>query len=160
MTDDVPRADLLAVLTIAGAAIESRVLAGLIDAGFDTIRPAHGYVVQRLLTGPQLVSAMAVDLGVSQQAISKMVKELVRLGFAAQRIDADDSRRRPIMLTDRGRAAVEKARAVRRELENDLRRTVGSDDLAAAQRVLSALIEHLGLTKHVAARTVPAPLED
>jgi DNA-binding MarR family transcriptional regulator len=152
-----PPADLLSLVSIAGAAIDARVLAGMADAGFDAVRATHGYLIQRLLVGPQLVTAMATDLGVSQQAVSKMIKEMIRLGLAAQHIDQQDSRRRPITLTERGRAAVDKARAVRAELEASLREAAGDDDLAATQRVISVLLGQLGLDRQVALRTVPMP---
>jgi DNA-binding MarR family transcriptional regulator len=157
MTDELPEADLLSLVSIAGAAIDARVLDGMKDAGFDDVRPMHGYLIQRLLGGPQLITAMAADLGVSQQAVSKVIKEMIRLGLAVQHIDTQDSRRRPITITPRGRAAVDKARAVRRDVEMGLRQTVGDDDLAATQRVLQALLAELGLSRHVARRTVPMP---
>jgi DNA-binding MarR family transcriptional regulator len=159
VTDELPEPDLLSLVSIAGAAVDARVLDGMAEAGFDTVRPAHGYLIQRLVVGPQLISAMAADLGVSQQAMSKMVKEMIRLGLAAQHIDAQDSRRRPVTLTDRGRAAVDKARAVRADLEENLRGAAGADDLAAAQRVVGVLLDQLGLGQNVAQRTVPMPGE-
>lgn len=147
----------MSLLSIAGAAIDARVLAGMKDAGFASIRPSHGYVIQRLVTGPQSITGMAADLGVTQQAMSKMVKEMIRLGIAAQHIDAADSRRRPITLTDHGRAGVESARAVRIELESNLRKAVGSEDFAATQRVLDVLLDQLGLRREVTDRKVPMP---
>lgn len=159
MIDEPPPADLLSLVSIAGAAIDARVLAGMDAAGFDTVRVTHGYLIQRLLLGPQLISAMAADLGVSQQAMSKMVKDMIRLGLAAQHIDEQDSRRRPITLTDHGRAVVETARALRAELEADLRDSVKDSDLAVTQRVIGALLAQLGLEQHVALRTVPMPRE-
>ena len=155
--DDLPPADLISQIGLLGAALNQRVADGLASAGFDTLRPGHGYVIQRLLTGPQQISAMAADLGVTQQAVSKTVKELVRLGFVAQTIDEGDSRRRPVTLTDRGLAAVDSARSIRADIERRLAESVGPADLAAARSVVAALLEQLGLTEQVARRTVPAP---
>jgi DNA-binding MarR family transcriptional regulator len=154
---DLPPADLISQIALLGAAVNQRVAAGLAGAGFDTLRPGHGYVIQRLLTGPQQISAMAADLGVSQQAVSKTVKELVRLGFVTQTIDDGDSRRRPVSLTDRGRAAVDRARLIRADIERRLADAVDPADLAAARSVIEALLDQFELTEHVARRTVPAP---
>lgn len=159
MTDELPPADLLSQISIAGAAIDARVLDGMADAGFHTVRVSHGYLIQRLLLGPQLITAMAADLGVSQQAMSKMVKDMIRLGLAAQHIDEHDSRRRPITLTEHGRAVVDKARAVRAELEATLREVESDADLAVTARVVGVLLSQLGLDQHVASRTVPMPSE-
>jgi len=160
MTDDLPPADVLSLISLAGSAIDRRVLEDLHAAGFGSIRPAHGYLIQRLLTGPQLVTVMAADLGVSQQAVSKMAKELVRLGVAEQQIDGTDSRRRPLTLSEYGRAGVERARVIRQELEQRLVNSVGADDLAAAQRVVSTLLDQLGLADHLANRTMPLPPDE
>ncbi len=100
---------------------------------------------------------MAADLGITQQAVSKTVKELVRLGLAAQNVDGTDSRRRPVSLTVRGQAMVERTRAVRAGLLERLTATVAADDLAAAERTLDALAAELGLTDRLRTRTVPAP---
>jgi len=81
--NDLPAADLISQIAILGAAINRHVAGGLSDAGYAELRPGHGYVVQRLLTGPQQITAMAADLGISQQAVSKNVRDLVRLGFSA-----------------------------------------------------------------------------
>ena len=163
MTDSppagLPPADVLSLISLAGSAIDRRVLEELHAAGFESIRPAHGYLIQRLLTGPQLVTVMAADLGVSQQAVSKMAKELVRLGVAEQQIDDADSRRRPLTLTEYGRAGVERARAIRAELEQTLVSAVGVADLAAAQRVVTAVLDRLGHADQVANRTMPPPPE-
>jgi DNA-binding MarR family transcriptional regulator len=155
--DELPPADLISQIALLGAAINHRVTDSLAGAGFDMLRPGHGYVIQRLLTGPQQISAMAADLGVTQQAVSKTVKELVRLGFVAQTIDEEDSRRRPVTLTARGRAAVDRARLIRADIERRLTASVGPADLAATRSVVAALLEQLGLTEQVARRTVPAP---
>jgi len=158
--NDLPPADLISQIALLGAAVNRQVADGLAGAGFDTLRPGHGYVIQRLLTGPQQISAMAADLGITQQAVSKTVKELVRLGFVAQTIDDGDSRRRPVTLTDRGLAAVDRARMIRAGIERRLTEAVGQADLDAARTVLAALLDQLGLTEHVQRRTVPAPLEE
>src|SRR6476660_4114910 len=127
VTDELPPADLLSLISLAGSAIDRRVLEDLHAAGFGSIRPAHGYLIQRLLTGPQLVTVMAADLGVSQQAVAKMAKELVRLGVAEQQIDGTDSRRRPLTLSEYGRAGVERARVIRKELAQRPVTAVGAD---------------------------------
>jgi DNA-binding MarR family transcriptional regulator len=160
VTDELPPADLLSLISLAGSAIDRRVLEDLHAAGFGSVRPAHGYLIQRLLTGPQLVTVMAADLGVTQQAVSKMAKELVRLGIAEQQIDGADSRRRPLTLSAQGRAGVERARAIRAELEQRLATAVGAADLVAAQRVVTILLDQLGLADHLANRTIPPPPDE
>lgn len=146
----------MARISLAGAAIERHVTDGLEAGGWPRVGSGHGYVIQRLLTGPQQITAMAADLGISQQAVSKTVKELVATGLARQTIDAGDSRRRPVELTERGLALVRRSRAIRAVLERDVADQTSGRDMAAAGRVLDALLDRLDLTERVANRTVPA----
>jgi DNA-binding MarR family transcriptional regulator len=152
-----PRADLVARISLAGAAIERHVSDTLAAEGWPRVGSGHGYVIQRLLTGPQQVTAMAGDLGITQQAVSKTVKELVAAGLARQTIDAQDSRRRPVELTERGHAVVSRSREIRADLQREMGARNGARDLAAAGRVLDGVLDRLGLTERIANRTVPAP---
>jgi DNA-binding MarR family transcriptional regulator len=152
-----PTADLIATVSLVGDAIDRHVVDRLAQGGFPHMGVGHGYVIQRLLTGPQQVTAMAADLGVTQQAISKTVKELVGLGLAAQSVDDADSRRRPVVLTDRGQAMVERTRAIRADLLDRLTGALAPRELSAAAKVLEVLSAELGLTERMRTRTVPAP---
>ena len=49
--------------------------------------------MQRLVEGPGTVGETAASLGVTQQAVSKTVRELVDLGYVAQTVDAAGVRR-------------------------------------------------------------------
>jgi DNA-binding MarR family transcriptional regulator len=69
-------------------------------------------VFQHLVPGPVPVSALAGALGVSQQAASKSVIELERMGYVRRQGTAD-RRVRVVELTDRGEAAVREARRLR-----------------------------------------------
>ena len=45
------------------------------------VRYSHGFLFQQLVSGPQPVGALAEQLGVTSQAISKTASELERLGY-------------------------------------------------------------------------------
>ncbi len=152
-----PLVDVIATISLVGAAVDRYLVDRLVDAGYPGVGTGHGYVIQRLLTGPQQVTAMAADLGVTQQAISKTVKDLVRLGLAAQHVDGTDSRRRPVVLTDRGQAMVDRTRADRAELLARLADRLHAAQLSAAAAVLDALAAELGLTERIRTRTVAPP---
>jgi DNA-binding MarR family transcriptional regulator len=111
------------------------------------------------VNGPATVSAITAGVDVSQQAVSKTLRELVALGYVEQTADPHDRRRRPIHLSARGREAVEVSRRARREFETRLQERVDAADLAATRRVLRAGADTLGLTGSITRRAVAPPPE-
>src|SRR5690242_12245399 len=121
--DDVlPPLDLSSALTLLGDAVSARVLTALEGTG---LRHGHGYLVQRLLVSPATATEVAQELGVTQQAVSKAVAELVSLGLVETVPDPADRRRRPARLTPSGRHAVASARAARAQVDATLREALG-----------------------------------
>lgn len=146
--------DLASLLTILGDAVSSEVVSALDGTG---LRHGHGYLVQRLLVGPTTATEMASELGISQQAVSKAVKELVGLGHVEMTVDPADSRRRPVRLTRRGRAAVSRARAARKVLDDRVRDGLGNQRFDGLVADLERVLDVLGLRDAVERRVVPPP---
>lgn len=112
-------------------------------AGFDDI-PANGlYVIGGLALGAEDVplSALIQDLRISKQAAGQLVDTLVMRGYLERQVDADDRRRLIVRLTERGTAAAVVQGKARDAVEAKLAMRVSADDIAAARRVLSALID-------------------
>lgn len=143
--------------SLAGGAIDGHVIATLEHAGYPGLRTRHGYVVQRLLSGDHTATDIARSLGVTQQAASKTVAELVQLGYVRRDVDAHDGRRRALALSDRGLAAVDTARRARAELLNRVARDVGGDRISDAAMVLRSILDALGVGQRVDGRAVPPP---
>lgn len=141
-----------------GQAVDSWVLATLERSGFSGLRVSHGYVVQRLLTGPQSVTTLAKDLGVTQQAASKVVAHMAALGLVVN-VASDDARQRRIALSARGQATVTAARRARARVEHRLEQKLTAKRKAAAEQVLREALELLGGTQAVRQRRVRPPLE-
>jgi DNA-binding MarR family transcriptional regulator len=138
-------------------AVDDAVLRGLSDAGLHGLRRGHGYLVQRLLVGPMTATQLAADLGVSQQAVSKSLKELIDLGYVEPSPDAADGRRRPVALTEQGRRAVQVARETRTGIGDRLRAHVGRERFETALSVLLAALDVLDLGDRVRRRSVRPP---
>ncbi|MFD9391601.1 MarR family winged helix-turn-helix transcriptional regulator [Streptomyces sp. NPDC060000] len=100
-----------ALLTAAGE-LTRRINDGVVARGFE-VRPAYGFAFTRLAPGGATVTELGVHLGVTKQAASQLVEELVRKGYAERRPHPEDARARLIVLTERGwectRAAEEAA---------------------------------------------------
>src|SRR3954449_2950266 len=77
------------------------------------VRYAHGFLFQQLVEGPRPVGEIAGNLGVTSQAVSKMVRELEALGYVERVAAPEDARVRRVGLTARGRAVIQAGRDVR-----------------------------------------------
>ncbi|MEV0222538.1 MarR family winged helix-turn-helix transcriptional regulator [Streptomyces sp. NPDC050704] len=101
-----------ALLAVAGE-LTQRIHEGVVARGFEGVRPAHGFAFARLAPGGATVTELAAHLGVTKQAASQLVDEIVRKGYAERRPHPDDARARLVVLTERGwdctRAAEEAA---------------------------------------------------
>jgi DNA-binding MarR family transcriptional regulator len=155
--DPFTRLDLGLAALFAGQALADAVRDRLEARGYAGLRVSHGFLVQRLIAGEQSIAALAAPLGVTQQAVSKTVAELERLGYVRRRADPRDRRVRLVALTDRGRSAVAAAREERAAVEAELRERIGPRRVAAATRVMREVLDLHGATPAVRTRRVRPP---
>jgi DNA-binding MarR family transcriptional regulator len=123
-------------------------------AGFGDLRESHGFLVQHLLREPHSVGELARLMGVTQQAVSKTVAELMRSGYLEAQA-GDDARVRLLRLSERGHASVLASRRIRAELERRLADKLGSKKLTALRAALSAALQELDGAIAVKGRRVP-----
>ena len=124
----------------AGQAWNEKVLEALHKKGHPKARTTHGLVFQHLVTGPMSTSTLAQRMGISQQAASKQVASLMRLGYVSRINAADDQRLKLLKLTKKAEDAVAIGRALRKELEQKLKKKHGADVVDAARALLVAMI--------------------
>ncbi|MFC8369608.1 MULTISPECIES: MarR family winged helix-turn-helix transcriptional regulator [unclassified Streptomyces] len=97
-----------ALLAVAGE-LTQRIHDGVVARGFEGVRPAHGFAFTRLAPDGATVTDLAVHLGVTKQAASQLVDELVRKGYAERRPHPADARARLVVLTEAGWACTRAA---------------------------------------------------
>ncbi|MFD8425188.1 MarR family winged helix-turn-helix transcriptional regulator [Streptomyces sp. NPDC059466] len=97
-----------ALLAVAGE-LTQRIHEGVVARGFEGLRPAHGFAFTRLAPDGATVTELAAHLGVTKQAASQLVDELVRKGYVERHPHPGDARARLIVLTERGRACTRAA---------------------------------------------------
>jgi DNA-binding MarR family transcriptional regulator len=152
---DLAPLDLGHLAQFVGARVNELLLERLAAEGFGDLRTSHGYVFQHLIDGPRTISELARLLGVSQQAASKSVAELVTLGYLESAPDAD-KRARAIRLSARARASIAVSRLFRAKLEKKLTKKHGAA-LDEARALLASVLEELGGGATVRARAVREP---
>lgn len=148
--------DLASLVSLAASSTDAGLLETL-RTTYPGVRVSHGYVFQHLVDGPRTVGALAAALGMTQQGASKAVLELEELGFVERTPDPHDNRVRHVALSARGRALVDRARAARADLEASILAKAGARDLAAAKRVLVAMLSHAGSLDDVRRRRARPP---
>lgn len=150
--------DLATLSWLAGGAANEYLLAAIRMAGHPHLRISHGYVFQMLIGGPKSIGALAEQLGVTQQAASKVVAELTGFGYLTALPSATDRRIRQIALSKRGEEALEAARSARAELDSRLLATLDAETMAGARRALAALLDATGGMEATRQRRVRAPI--
>src|SRR5437762_2707013 len=86
-----------------------RVSAGLVDAGFDDLRPAHTAVFQHIEADGSRLTALAERAQITKQSMGYLVDYLEQRGYVERRPDPSDRRVALICLTDRGWEGVREA---------------------------------------------------
>jgi DNA-binding MarR family transcriptional regulator len=131
--------DLPVLLLGAATALVDGIDAGVRARGFDDMRPAHGFAFVRLAPDGATVNELADHLGVTKQAASQMVEELVHKGYVERRPHPSDARARLIVLTARGWACTRAADAAAEEVLRPWADAIGPQRLAALRADLSRL---------------------
>jgi DNA-binding MarR family transcriptional regulator len=143
-----------------GQRLNELVLAGGRQKGFSEMRASHGYVIQHLVESDRPVSRTGTELarrmGVSQQAASKSIAELARLGVV-EVTQSKDRRAKEIGLSSRGWQGVQRARRHRARLEERLRRHVGARRYSGAQATLRDCLKLLGGVERIRSRRMRQP---
>lgn len=100
---------LSAALLAAAGGLTQRIHEGVVARGFEGLRPAHGFAFARLAPDGATVTDLAVHLGMTKQAASQLVDELVRKGYVERRPHPADARARLVVLTETGWACTRAA---------------------------------------------------
>lgn len=100
---------LAAVVLASAGALTDGIHAGTVARGFADLRPAHGFAFARIAPHGATVREVADHLGVTKQAASQLVDELIHKGYVARRPHPTDARARLIVLTERGWACTRAA---------------------------------------------------
>ncbi|MEV0242499.1 MarR family winged helix-turn-helix transcriptional regulator [Streptomyces sp. NPDC050674] len=122
---------LSAALLAAAGGLTQRIHEGVVARGFEDVRPAHGFAFARLAPDGATVTDLAAHLGVTKQAASQLVDELVRKGYVERRPHPGDARARLVVLTGRGRDCTRAAEEAAAEAVREWSAVLGEGELRA-----------------------------
>ncbi|MBW0271703.1 MarR family transcriptional regulator [Nocardia sp. MH4] len=135
-----PASDLPLLLLAAATEVSAAIQAGVTAAGFTDIRPAHGFAFVRMAPDGATVGEIAEHLGVTKQAASQLVDELVTKGYADRNPHPRDARARLITLTDRGWACTRAADAAAAAFAAHWANTLGPTTFAQTRNAIARMV--------------------
>ena len=104
--------------------------------GYDDLGRSDGVVMRVLNGGGRKVSDLARLLDITPQGTAQIVEDMERRGYVVRRPDPADARARLVELSERGRGAIDAARAFHRRFEARMTRRHGVDVIAGFRTVL------------------------
>jgi DNA-binding MarR family transcriptional regulator len=122
-------------------AMETRVFAGLADAGFDDFTPAQARVFQRIAADGSRLTDLAEQAGITKQSAGFLVDQLERSGYVERGPDPTDRRARLVRVAERGARSVEASRAIVAQVEAEWCAHLGPDRMARLREILTDLRE-------------------
>lgn len=128
-----------ALLHAAWATARTRISAGLADAGFTDLQPAHLMVLQYPGPDGERPSTLARRAAMSKQAMNQLLSSLEQLGYIERVQDEHDGRARTVRLTERGTQAMTTIQAIVAELEREWTAALGVSRFAELKSMLGTL---------------------
>ncbi len=111
------------------------------EAGYSDLPQPGFWALDALATSDRDASQLVSQMGISKQAVSKLVDQLVESGYIERLADPSDRRRVVLRLTRRGRKAAGVLRAATDKVDQSLVRRHGTDSLANLRRLLGEMVE-------------------
>ena len=118
------------------------------------VRPSWGSLIEHLVGTTRSIGELAERMEVTQQAASKAVSELVKLGYVERVADEADARVTRVRLSKRGDALVADSRRVRERCNARLVKRVGRKRIDKTREVLGELLDELGGLERVRTRRI------
>ncbi|WP_392969112.1 MarR family winged helix-turn-helix transcriptional regulator [Streptomyces sp. LN245] len=130
---------LSAALLAAAGELTQRIHEGVVARGFEGVRPAHGFAFARLAPDGATVTDVAAHLGVTKQAASQLVEELVSKGYVERRPHPDDARARLLVLTELGWACTRAAEEAAADAVRAWAEVLGESEMRALRTRLASI---------------------
>ncbi|MGL4570530.1 MAG: MarR family winged helix-turn-helix transcriptional regulator [Clostridium sp.] len=132
--------DLISLLSLAYSASISELHDKLSELGFGDIRPAHGFMFKCMIPDGATGIELAKYLGITKQAVSKMVDYLEKSGYVMRKDHPTDKRGKIIVLTERGWLATKAKDKILIEMEKNWTETIGAKGMQMLKEDLTKLV--------------------
>jgi DNA-binding MarR family transcriptional regulator len=146
--------DFAILITAANRCVADRLVEAVAAVGGESMRPSFGFVIRAVAAEQPTVTRLAELLGVTKQAASRLVDDMVTLGYLERADDPGDRRRTRLRLSATGERIRSCALAESRQMEAELRERFGAAELAQMRAILTDFVgRHGGADELAAARS-------
>ncbi|MDR4985877.1 MarR family transcriptional regulator [Bacillus cereus] len=132
--------DLTSLLSLSYSTLIDELHDRLSELGFGDIRPAHGFMFKRIAPDGATGIELAEYLGITKQAVSKMVDFLEKSGYVMRQTHPTDKRGKIIVLTERGWSAVKVKDEILTEIEGRWIEKIGAERMQMLKEDLTKLV--------------------
>lgn len=129
-----------ALLLGAATQLVDGIQSGLVEHGFDDVRPAHGFAFVRISRGDATMVDVANHLGISKQAGSQLVELLVQRGYVERTQHPTDARSSVLSLTTKGWACTKAAEESAAQTIARWERAAGRANMESLTSTLHAVV--------------------
>ncbi|MGG0274926.1 MarR family winged helix-turn-helix transcriptional regulator [Bacillus rhizoplanae] len=132
--------DLTSLLSLSFSTLIDELNDRMSELGFGDIRPAHGFMLKRIIPDGATGIELAEYLGITKQAVSKMVDSLEKSGYVMRQTHPTDKRGKIIVLTERGWLAVKAKDKILTEIEQRWIEKIGAERMQMLKEDLTKLV--------------------
>ena len=132
--------DLTSLLSLSFSTLIDELHDRLSELGFGDIRPAHGFMFKYITPSGATGIDLADYLGITKQAVSKMVDYLEKSGYIRRQTHPTDKRGKIIVLTERGWLVVKAKEKILNEIEGRWIDNIGEERMKMLKEDLSKLV--------------------
>ncbi|MGM0827642.1 MAG: MarR family winged helix-turn-helix transcriptional regulator [Bacillota bacterium] len=132
--------DLTSLLSLSFSASINELHYRLSELGFGDIRPAHGFMFKCITPNGATGIELAEYLGITKQAVSKMVDFLEKSGYVMRQTHPTDKRGKIIVLTERGWSVVEVKGKILTEIEGRWIENIGAERMQMLKEDLLKIV--------------------
>ena len=132
--------DFISLLSLSYSASINELHDRLNEVGFGDIRPVHGFMFKRMIPDGATGIELAKYLGITKQAVSKMVDYLEKSGYVMRKDHPTDKRGKIIVLTERGWLATKAKDNILIDMEQHWIENIGAKRVEMLKEDLTKLV--------------------
>ncbi|KGE18441.1 MarR family winged helix-turn-helix transcriptional regulator [Paenibacillus wynnii] len=132
--------DLTSLLSLSFSTSINELHDRLCELGFGDIRPVHGFMLKYITPDGASGIELAEYLGITKQAVSKMVDYLENNGYVIRKTHPTDKRGKIVVLTERGWLVVKAKEKILTEIEQRWLEKIGTERLQMLKEDLTKLV--------------------
>lgn len=132
--------DLTSLLSLSFSTSINELHERLSELGFEDIRPIHGFMFKYITPNGATGIELAEYLGITKQAVSKMVDYLEKSGYVMRKTHPTDKRGKIIVLTERGWLVVQAKEKILTEIEGRWIENIGAERMQMLKEDLTKLV--------------------